>query len=95
MSEEFDPNGSSVPASRHDAGVRIRADQLRRQMFVRGLTGADLAHRSGTSQATISHCLNGRRVSPRTLRGICSALSHIEPIAGADILLAEGAVDNP
>ena len=87
MSEEVDTNGRIIPASVHDAGVRVRADRLRRQMFVRGMTGAELAHRSGTSQATISHCLNGRRVSPRTLRRICLALAKADAIEGADDLL--------
>ena len=57
-------------------GVRVNAEELRRQLGRRGLTGSDLAARSGLSPATISHVLGGRSISPRTLLAIAIALEE-------------------
>jgi len=66
----------------------VRADRLRYHMMVRGLTSTRLADRSGLSEATISHCLNGHRISPPTLRKICLALALVPVLDLADDLVA-------
>jgi transcriptional regulator with XRE-family HTH domain len=68
-------------------GVAVNSNVLRRQMHVRGLTGAELARRARVAEATISHALNGRRIHPAKLRAIAGALSQVEPLPGADMLL--------
>jgi DNA-binding Xre family transcriptional regulator len=57
-------------------------------MMIRGLMGADLMQTSGVSEPTISHCLNGRRLSPPTMRKICVALSRTPALDLADDLVA-------
>ena len=65
----------------------VNAVELRHQMRLRGLTGAELARKAGVSPATISHALNGRRIHPTKLRAISAALHRIPPLPGVDALL--------
>jgi len=69
------------------ARASVRADRLRYHMMVRGLTSTELAHRSGLSEATISHCLNGHRISPSTLKKICLCLTLVAPVDLAEDLI--------
>ena len=74
----------SQPAA---ARTTVRADRLRYHMMVRGLTSTHLADKSGLSGATISHCLNGHRISPSTLKKICLVLALVPPVDLADDLI--------
>ena len=69
-------------------GVAVKGDVLRRQMWLRGLTGTDLARLSGLSDATISHALAGRRLHPTSFRKIVAHLARVDVIPGADDLAA-------
>lgn len=66
-------------------GVVIHAPELRRQLARRGLTGADLAALSRLSEATVSHALSGRPISPRSLRAIAIALDEA-PACASELL---------
>jgi transcriptional regulator with XRE-family HTH domain len=61
-------------------GTTIRADWLRRALALRGMTGEDLARESRLTSATISHALNSRAVSARTISAIARALARVQPI---------------
>lgn len=78
------PSEEGVPRA---ARATVRTDRLHYHMMVRGLTGALLAQRSGVSQATVSHCLNGHRISPATLRKVCMALARVPTLEIADDLV--------
>jgi transcriptional regulator with XRE-family HTH domain len=67
--------------------VAVNAAELRHQMRVRGLTGAELARRANVSPATISHALNGRRIHPAKFRKIATELHKAEPMPGVDALI--------
>jgi transcriptional regulator with XRE-family HTH domain len=67
--------------------VAINTAQLKRQMELRGLSGADLARQAKVAEATVSRALNGRRIQPGTLRAIAEALALAAPIPGVDSLL--------
>ena len=69
-------------------GVAVKADVLRHQMRLRGLTGSALARMTGLSDATISHALAGRRLHPSTFRKIVTHLARTEVIPGAEDLAA-------
>jgi transcriptional regulator with XRE-family HTH domain len=69
-------------------GVVVRADILRQQMRLRGLTGADLGRLAGLSDATISNALAGRRLHPSTFRKIAAHLARVEVVPGAEALAA-------
>jgi hypothetical protein len=69
-------------------GVAVKGDVLRRQMWLRGLTGTDLARLSGLSDATISHALAGRRLHPTSFRKIVAHLARVDVIPGAEDLAA-------
>jgi DNA-binding Xre family transcriptional regulator len=70
--------------------VAVKAVQLRHQMHVRGMTGAELARRAGISAATVSHALNGRRIHPKKLMAMVMALLRVEPVPGLDALVDIG-----
>jgi transcriptional regulator with XRE-family HTH domain len=70
-------------------GIAVKGLELRRQMLVRGLTGAALARRAGVSAATVSQAVNDRRVHPDKLRAIVAVLATIEPIPGITQFAAE------
>jgi hypothetical protein len=67
--------------------VAVNAAELRHQMRVRGLTGAELARRANVSPATISHALNGRRIHPAKFRKIAMELHKAEPMPGVEMLI--------
>ena len=67
-------------------GVAMRGDVLRREMRLRGLTGAALARLTGLSDATISNALAGRRLHPSTFRSIAAQLAKVEVVPGAEAL---------
>ena len=69
-------------------GNTIRSDWLRRALALRGMTGADLARESWLTPSTISHALNGRAVSNRTISAVARALARVQPIPGAEDLVA-------
>jgi len=58
-------------------GVIVRADQLRHEMVLRGLSASDLARAARLSAATVSAALAGRPVAPRTLALIAEALGRV------------------
>lgn len=68
-------------------GIRIDPDRLRREMACRGLYCADLARMAGLSPTTVSAAVQGRPVSPRTLRQIAAALSRVPVVPGSSELL--------
>jgi transcriptional regulator with XRE-family HTH domain len=67
--------------------VQVSRDRLDLELSRRGWTAADLALAAQVSPATISGARHGRRVSPRTLRRLASALTDAPTIAGVDLLL--------
>ena len=69
-------------------GTAIRADWLRKALALRGMTGEDLARESRLTPSTISHALNGRSVSNRTISAIARAVARVQPIPGAEDLVA-------
>ncbi len=52
------------------------------------MTGEELARESRLTPSTISHALNGRAVSNRTLAAIARALARVQPIPGTEDLVA-------
>lgn len=66
-------------------GVRVNGSELRRQLAMRGLTGADLAAGAHLSAATVSHALSGRPISARTYRAITCVLEEVH--ASSELLL--------
>lgn len=68
-------------------GIRIGPDRLRREMACRGLYCADLARLADLSPATVSAAMQGRPVSPRTLRRVAVALSRVPVVPGSSELL--------
>lgn len=83
------PDATSTP-SPPPFSVVVRVGELRHQMHIRGLTGAELARRAGISAATVSHALNGRRIHPRKLMAMVAALVRVEPMPGIDALVDVG-----
>lgn len=65
--------------------VRLNVAELRLQLARRGLAAADLAALSHLSPATISHALNDRPISPRSLRAIAGAL-EAAPVCAEQLL---------
>ena len=74
--------------------VAVKADELRQQMRLRGLTGAELARRAKVSATTVSHALNGRRIHPAKLHRIAIELHKAEPMPGAETLLVADDTDS-
>ncbi len=72
-------------------GIAVNGRELRQQMQLRGLSGAELARKAKVSAATVSQAVNDRRVHPRKLHAIVAALGSIEPLPG----LAQFAADEP
>lgn len=68
-------------------GIRIDADRLRRELACRGLYCVDLARLADVSPATVSTAMQGRPVSPRTLRRIAAALLQVPVVPGSGELL--------
>jgi transcriptional regulator with XRE-family HTH domain len=70
---------------------QVNAAALRRQMIMRGWTGADLARESRLSAATVSSALAGRPIAVSSLFLIAQALIRcpLVPIVGS--LLAQEA----
>jgi len=56
-------------------------------MAMRGWNATDLAARAGLSQATLSHLVQGRFVSERSVKKICLALAREDPLPVADELV--------
>lgn len=54
---------------------RMNVGELRRQMAERGLSGRDLARLAGVSEATVSHAVCRRPISPRVVRQLAIALA--------------------
>ncbi len=69
-------------------GVLINAQRLRHELELRGLTGADFARLAKISQASVSHALRGRQVSPRTVKKIAEALTTTKVLPVAEELIA-------
>jgi len=72
--------------------VAVNAAELRHQMRLRGLTGAEVARRAKTrghkvAEATISHALNGWRIHPAKLRAIAAVLQEVDPLPGVESLV--------
>ncbi|MGH7882272.1 MAG: helix-turn-helix domain-containing protein [Candidatus Dormibacteraceae bacterium] len=76
------------PVLRPPASVKVHVNQLRREMYLRGFSGSELARKAGVSQATVSHALNGRRILPAKLRALAAALIKVELIPGIDGFIA-------
>jgi len=77
----------SVLGPSRQVGVRLNVSRLRHEMACRGLTGSELAAAAGISTATMSAAMQGRSVSPRTLRKIALALSRTPCVPGGAELL--------
>lgn len=60
-------------------GVRLNPVRLRHELAARGLQSVDVARLTGLSAATLSAAMQGRPISPRTLRKIALTLA-LEPI---------------
>jgi hypothetical protein len=86
---EINRDGGSERPRRGSFGVAIRADVLRHEMRLRGLTGTALGRLTGLSNATISNALAGRRLHPSTFRRIAANLARVEVIPGAEALAQE------
>jgi transcriptional regulator with XRE-family HTH domain len=56
-------------------------------MACRGWHAANLAREAGLSDATVSRVLQGRPVSPHTVRKIAQALVRTPPVPGLDGLV--------
>ena len=67
-------------------GTRFNPTALRRQMALRGLSGADLASEASISAPTMTAALAGRSLSPQTVRSIATALTRIPSIVSEDLL---------
>jgi hypothetical protein len=81
----------SPPRPARPVGVLLNRPRLEHELRVRGLNEAEAAKVAGISAATMSHALNGHRVRPATLRKIARTLARIQPIPGAEALMAAGA----
>jgi transcriptional regulator with XRE-family HTH domain len=73
------------------AATRINQLRLRREMACRGWNASDLAQLAGLSPATLTAALQGRSVSPRTVRKIALVIARTPAIPEAVDLLEEGA----
>ena len=78
---------SVTTMTRRGFGVRLNVSRLRREMAYRGLNGAEVAALAGISTATMSAAMQGRSVSPRTLRKIAAALARAPVVPGCSDLL--------
>ena len=67
--------------------VRVNRARLLQEMACRGWHASDLARAARLSDATVSHVMQGRRVSPRTMRKIAVALVRSPPVPGLDALV--------
>ncbi len=67
--------------------VRVNRARLLHEMACRGWHASDLAHEARLSGATVSHLMQGRPVSPRTLRKVAQSFVRTPPIPGLDVLL--------
>lgn len=70
--------------------IAIQPHRLRAEMARRALSGSDLAKAAGVGAATVSTALAGRPIATRSLQLIVNALTHIPPVAVADLLLDGG-----
>jgi transcriptional regulator with XRE-family HTH domain len=73
------------------AAARINHRRLRREMASRGWNASDVAQLAGLSPATLTAVLQGRSVSPRTIRKIALVIARTPAIPEAVELLEEGA----
>ncbi len=71
------------------AAARINQLRLRREMASRGWNACDLAQLAGLSAATLTAALQGRPVSPRTVRKIAMVIARTPAIPEAVELLEE------
>ena len=61
--------------------MRLRPDALRRELDVRGITQAELAHRAGVAETTVSKVMRGAgNIRPAVAARLARALVQIEPI---------------
>lgn len=60
----------------------VDGTELRRQLVIRGLSGADLARLARVSAPTVSQAVNGRPISPRTLKAIAAVLEGVPVLPG-------------
>jgi transcriptional regulator with XRE-family HTH domain len=67
--------------------VRVNRARLLHEMACRGWHATDLARQARLSDATVSHVMRGRPVSPHTLRKVAQALVRTEPVPGLDALV--------
>ncbi len=68
-------------------GVRLNPVRLRHELAVRGLQSVDIARLTGLSAATVSAAMQGRSISPRTLRKIAFTLAREPILPGGEELL--------
>jgi transcriptional regulator with XRE-family HTH domain len=67
--------------------VRVNRTRLLHEMACRGWHAADLARNAQLSEATVSHIMQGRLVSPATARKIAQALVRTPTVPGLDALI--------
>lgn len=61
---------------------RINGPRLRVELVRRGLDGQTFARLAGISAATVSHVLNGRPASPRTVQKMALVLARTPALVG-------------
>ena len=71
--------------------VRVNRARLLHEMACRGWHASDLAREARLSDATVSHVMRGKPVSPHTLRKIAHSLVRRPPVPGLDALLESAA----
>jgi predicted transcriptional regulator len=67
----------------------LDVEGLRRELVRRGMTAAELALIANLSEATISHCMTGRKVSFTTIRKMARALTLTPCLPGIDSIILE------
>ena len=67
--------------------VRVKRGRLLREMACRGWHASDLAREARLSDATVSHLMQGRTVSPHTMRKVAQAFVRTSCVPGLDALL--------
>ena len=67
--------------------VRVNRARLLHEMACRGWHASDLAREARLSEATVSHLMRGRSVSPHTLRKVARAFTRSLPVPGLDVLV--------
>jgi transcriptional regulator with XRE-family HTH domain len=74
---------------RHETHVRLSRDRVTRALQARAWSAQELSRRTGISPTTISNCMAGRPISPRTAQRIAHALAETPALDGLAELLSD------